>query len=115
MEKEELTPNQGENHEPRVLVVEKLERNDGEVDFSKLSEGDKFQLLTRYLNDMCSINKSILQITADAYVLLELVCKAMGIDVKAEKAALVKKYKAMMDENIKKSKEALESLNPQRN
>lgn len=110
MEKEELTPNQGENHEPRVLVVENLERNDGEVDFSKLSEGDKFQLLTRYLNDICSITKSMLQITADQYVLIELICKKIGIDVKAEKQELVKKYKAQMEEDFRKSKEALESL-----
>lgn len=110
MEKEELTPNQGENHEPRVLVVEELERNDGEVDFSKLSKGDKFQLLTRYLNDICSITKSMLQITADQYVLIELICKKIGIDVKAEKQELVKKYKAQMEEDFRKSKEALESL-----
>ena len=110
MEKEELTPNQGENHEPRVLVVENLERNDGEVDFSKLSEGDKFQLLTRYLNDICSITKSMLQITADQYVLIELICKKIGIDVKVEKQELVKKYKAQMEEDFRKSKEALESL-----
>lgn len=98
------------NEEKKVVIIEELERGDGEVDFSKLSDGDKFQLLTRYLNDICSITKSMLQITADEYVLIELICKKLGIDVKAEKAELVKKYKAQMEENIQKSKEALESL-----
>ena len=96
--------------EKRVLVVEKLDRFDGEVDFSNLSDGDKFQLVTRYFNDLCAITKSVLQITADQYVLIELICKKMGIDVKAEKQELVKKYKAQMDENIRKGKKALESL-----
>lgn len=98
------------NEEKNTTVIEKLERYEGEVDFSKLSDGDKFQLLTRYLNDICSITKSMLQITADQYVLIELICKKLGIDVKAEKQELVKKYKAQMEENIQKSKEALESL-----
>ena len=96
--------------EKKVVIIEELERGDGEVDFSKLSDGDKFQLLTRYLNDICSITKSMLQITADEYVLIELICKKLGIDVKAEKAELVKKYKSQLDENIRKSKEELEKL-----
>ena len=99
-----------ENEEKKVVIIEELERGEGEVDFSKLNDGDKFQLLTRYLNDICSITKSMLQITADQYVLIELVCKKLGIDVKAEKQELVKKYKAQMEENIQKSKQELERL-----
>ena len=64
-----------ENEEKNIVIVDQLERMNGEVDFSKLSDGDKFQLLTRYLNDICSITKSMLQITADQYVLIELICK----------------------------------------
>ena len=99
-----------ENEEKKDVIIEELERGEGEVDFSKLNDGDKFQLLTRYLNDICSITKSMLQITADQYVLIELVCKKLGIDVKAEKQELVKKYKAQMEENIQKSKQELERL-----
>lgn len=112
MEKEEtLQPKQGstEQKEKRVMVIEELERGDGEVDFSKLSDGDKFQLLTRYLNDICSITKSMLQIVADGYVLIEFMCKQMGIDVKAEKQKLTQKLKAQMEENIQKSKKQLEN------
>lgn len=98
------------NEEKKVVIIEELERGDGEVDFSKLNDGDKFQLLTRYLNDICSITKSLLQITADQYVLIEMICKKIGIDVKAEKQKLVKKYRAQMEENIRKSKEELEKL-----
>ena len=98
------------NEEKKVVIIEELERGEGEVDFSKLNDGDKFQLLTRYLNDLCSITKSMLQITADQYVLFELVCKKLDIDVKAEKQELVKKYKAQMEENIQKSKQELERL-----
>ena len=99
-----------ENEEKKIVIIEELERGEGEVDFSKLNDGDKFQLLTRYLNDICSITKSMLQITADQYVLIELICKKLGIDVKKEKQELVKKYKAQMEENIQKSKKELERL-----
>ena len=99
-----------EKEEKNVKVIENLERGDGEVDFSKLPDGDKFQLLTRYLNELCSITKSLLQIQADEYVLVEFICKKLGIDVKHEKAELAKKIKAQMDENIRAEKEKLESL-----
>lgn len=105
----EITPEES-SKEKNVVVVEELERFDNEVDFSKLSEGDKFQLVTRYFNDICSITKSVLQIVADQYVLVEFICKKLGIDVKAEKQELVKKYKAQMEENIKKGKEALQNI-----
>lgn len=88
--------------------IEELDRRPGEVDFSKLNDGDKFQVLTRYLNDLCSINKSNLQITADLYVIVEFICEKLGIDIKAKKQELAKKYKAQMEQNIKDSKEQLE-------
>lgn len=103
-----------EKEEKNVKVIESLERGDGEVDFSKLPDGDKFQLLTRYLNELCSITKSLLQIMADEYVLTEFICKNLGIDVKHEKAELAKKIKAQMEENIQKSKEQLENLADQK-
>ncbi len=88
-------------------VIEHLDRRPGEVDFSKLDEEDYKQLLVRYLNDVCSINKSTLQILADLYVLVEFLCENSGIDVKAKKMELARKIKAQMEENIKKSKEQL--------
>ena len=99
-----------EAKEKNVVVIDKLERAEGEVDFSKLNDADKFQLLCRYFNDLCSITKSLLQIQADQYVLVEFICKNLGIDVKKEKQELAKKIKAQMEENIQKSKEQLQEV-----
>lgn len=92
------------------IIIKELPKGEGEVYFGELPENDKFQVLTRYLNDLSSITKSTLQIMADLYVLMEFVCENMGIDVKAKKQELARRIKAQMDENIKKSKEELEKL-----
>lgn len=92
-----------------VKVIEKLDRRPGEVDFSQLSDGDYRQLMTRYLNDVCSINKSSLQIIADLYVIVEFIAEKLGIDVKAKKMELAKKIKKQMDQDIENAKEQLKS------
>ena len=91
-----------------VKVIKELPKGEGEVYFGEMNDADKFQLITRYLNDLCSINKSTLQIVADLYVLMEFLCEKLGIDVRAKKMELAKKIKGQLDENIKKSKEQLE-------
>ena len=92
------------------IVLTELDKQNDAVDFSQLPEGDKFQVLTRYLNDICSINKSTLQIVADLYVLMEFMCEKEGIDVRKKKLELAQKIKAQMDKDIKESKEQLENL-----
>ena len=89
------------------IILTELDKTTDKVDFSQLPDGDKFQLLCRYMNDVCSINKSTLQILADVYVLLEFICEKEGINVKAKKMELAKKIKAQMEENIEKSKKEL--------
>lgn len=91
----------------KQIVLEELDKSNDAVDFSKLPEGDKFQVLTRYLSDVCSINKSTLQIVADLYVLLEFICEKMGIDVKAKKQELARKIKAQMEQDLEQSKKEL--------
>lgn len=95
----------------KPVFINELEYGEGEVVFSHLNEGDKFQLLARYLNDNCSFLKSILQVTADLYVLVEFICANMGIDVQKAKKELAEKYKKEMEEKLKKSKEQLEEVN----
>lgn len=88
--------------------IEKLDLRPGEVVFGNLSEGERFQVLTRYLNDLCSINKSTLQIIADQYVLIEFLCAKLGINVAEQKKELVKKIKAQQEEQLRQAKEELE-------
>ena len=96
--------------EHKTVILTELDKTNDKVDFSQLPDGDKFQVLSRYLNDICSINKSTLQILADVYVLLEFICENEGINVKAKKMELAKKIKAQMEENIKASKQQLKDL-----
>ena len=92
------------------IVLKELDKQNDAVDFSQLPEGDKFQVLTRYLSDICSINKSTLQIVADLYVLMEFLCEEKGIDVQKKKMELAKKIKAQMDKNLEESKKQLKNL-----
>lgn len=92
------------------IVVEKLDKTPDKVDFSKLDEGDKFQLLVRYLNELCSINKSNLQITADLNILIKFICEKLGIDVKAKKIELTEKIRAQQEQQEKALKEQLEKI-----
>lgn len=98
-----------EKQETQIVLTE-LDKTTDKVDFSKLPEGDKFQVLCRYLNDVCSINKSTLQIMADLYVLMEFICEKLGIDVKKKKMELARQIKANMEQNIKESKKQLKKV-----
>lgn len=98
-----------EKQETQIVLTE-LDKTTDKVDFSKLPEGDKFQVLCRYLNDVCSINKSTLQIMADLYVLMEFICEHLGIDVKKKKMELARQLKAQMDKNIEESKKQLKKV-----
>jgi hypothetical protein len=111
----DLEKEQEENYkkllkEQPPIYIDELLLKPNEIVFSKLDEGERFQVLTRYLNDLCTFTKSILQITADQYILIELLCKKQGIDVKAEKQAIAKRIKEQMDTNIEKSKEQIKNL-----
>ena len=96
--------------EQEQIILTELDKSSDKVDFSQLPDGDKFQVLARYLNDVCAINKSTLQIVADLYVVLEFICENMGIDVRAKKAEMARRIKGQMEQNIKESKEQLEKL-----
>ena len=98
-----------EKQETQIVLTE-LDKTTDKVDFSKLPEGDKFQVLCRYLNDVCSINKSTLQIIADMYVLLEFICEKEGIDVRKKKMELARQIKANMEQNIETSKKELKKV-----
>lgn len=87
--------------------VEKLELRPGELVLSGLDDDDKYQVFIRYMNDICSISKSNLQIIADLYVLIEFICEKMGIDVRAKKMELAENIRKQMEKNIENSKEQI--------
>ena len=99
--------------EENPIILTELDKTTDKVDFSQLPDGDKFQVLCRYLNDVCSINKSTLQIVADLYVLVEFICEEKGIDVKGKKQELAKRIKQQMELNIENSKKELKKASKQ--
>ena len=94
-----------EENQPKI--IEKLDFGPGEIVFSKLDDGERFQVITRYLNDICSITKSMLQITADQYVIIEFLCKKLGVDVAKEKRELAEKIQKQQEEELSKVKEEI--------
>lgn len=88
-------------------IITELPRRAGEIDFSQLSDADFRQVMVRYFNDLCSINKSTLQIIADLYVIMEFVAENMGIDVKAKKMELANRIREQMDKNIEDVKKQM--------
>ena len=90
-----------EENKKEPIFIKELEYGQDEVVFKDLSDGDKFQLTARYLNDICAFLKSILQVVADEYVLVEFICQKMGIDVRKAKALLAEHYKKEMEEKLK--------------
>ena len=99
-----------EENKKEPIFIKELEYGQDEVVFKDLSDGDKFQLTARYLNDICAFLKSILQVVADEYVLVEFICQKMGIDVRKAKALLAEHYKKEMEEKLAKSKKDLEEV-----
>lgn len=91
-------------------VINELPKKPGEIVFSELKEGDRFQVLTRYLSDIATMLRSLVQLQADEYVLTEFICEKLGIDVKKKKQELVKKLMGDMDKKIEDSKQELEKV-----
>lgn len=89
--------------------ISELEERPGEVWFDKLTDGEKFQVMTRYFNDFGATLQSTLKIVADLYVLIEIWCKKNGIDVEAERTELLKMYQAASDQELKDSIEKLKN------
>jgi len=101
--------------QPKQIVLYELDKSKDKVDFSNLKSGDQFQVLTRYLNDMCSFTRSILQIVADQEVLTEFIAKKLGVDIQAERQKMVEQMQKQMEENERKIKEELEKAAKNKN
>lgn len=87
MEKETKTLTEKEAYEkaleenPPVEITELLP-HPGEVQFQKLSDEDKFQLVTRYWNDTNTMLRSMTAIISQQYLIIRALAETQGIDVK---------------------------------
>lgn len=63
------------------VFIEKLELGGGEVYVGKLSQEDKYQLLTRHINIIEQRLNLIAQFSDICAICLEEICKEKGIDI----------------------------------
>jgi hypothetical protein len=89
------------------IMVESLPLRPGELVFTDMPEGDKFQLLIRYLNDVATFNKNQTILLAQLTQLVKYVCEHLGIDVQAKEKETTRKFQEQIEKNIKESKEKL--------
>ena len=80
-----------------------------EVDFKVLKSGDKFQLLTRYLNDICTYLKNVATFEAETSLLLKFLCEKQGINIEEEKRKITEKTLEELKLKEEQLKENLEN------
>lgn len=97
-----------ENNLPHI--VETLEYFAGEGVVSQLNDGDKFQFLTRYLNDFGVLLRNILHFELRIEKLLTFIAEGNGIDVKKAFKDDAAKQAELLDKRIEESKEQLQNF-----
>lgn len=101
-----------ENYEKELkenppIEVEELPKRPGELWFASLSDGEKFQLVTRYLNDIAVFNKNDTLLLAQIVNLLKYICEHLGIDVAKKEKETTAKMKKVIEDNIEEAKQKL--------
>lgn len=89
------------------VKVKELPLRPNELVFSDMSDGDKFQLLIRYLNDVATFDKNQTILLAQLTTLVKYICEHLGIDVVAKEKESSRKIKDQIEQNIQDSKEKI--------
>jgi len=89
------------------IVEETLAWQPGELIVSELSENDKFQLLSRYLNNISVYLKNEIHLQLRIEKLLTFLLEAQGIDVQAKFREDAKKQAELLEQRIEESKKAV--------
>jgi len=97
-----------EGKDVKVNKLEDLPHVAGELDVRDIPDGDKFQLLTRYLNDLCVYAKNSLIALNSLDVSIHVLGKALGIDIEeAVRKAQEQALEGVLKQKLVKSKEEL--------
>lgn len=89
------------------VEIEELPVRPGELLFHKMNEGDRFQLLTRYMNDLAVFSKNQMVLLTQCVSLLRYICEEMGIDVAKKEKETAAKMKKQIEDSIEESKKKL--------
>lgn len=91
------------------LVEDVLAWQPGELIVSELSENDKFQLLSRYLNNISVYLKNEVHLQLRIEKLLTFLLEAQGIDVQAKFKEDAEKQAKLIEQRIEESKKAIKN------
>lgn len=77
----------------KPVYVEKLKLLPKELYFGKLTEGEQFQILVRYLNDLAVFNKNMMSLLATLTNYVAIISKvALNVDVDEEMEKIHKEF-----------------------
>lgn len=96
--------------EKEPILVKELPKRPGELVFNELDDGDKYQLLIRYFNDIATFDKNTVFLLAQTVQLLKYICEHLGIDIIAKEKETTAKIKKQIDEKIEESKEKIKKV-----
>lgn len=88
--------------------VKEITLSEGELYVGNLSDGDKFHLLTQYLNNQGAMIRGLLQINAQLLQGIRILCENQGINWDKAIADLSRRTYKKLEEDIKKQKEEIE-------
>lgn len=80
---------------------------EGEIYTGDLSDGDKFHLLTQYLNNQGAMIKGILQLVAEMQQQFRLLIESQGIDYNKARNDLAKRVLGEMQQTLDAQKEEI--------
>lgn len=89
------------------VVEEKLAWQPGELIVGELSENDKYQLLSRYLNNISVYLKNEVHLQLRIEKLLTFLLEAQGVDVQAKFREDAKKQAELIESRIEETKKAI--------
>ena len=89
------------------VVEEKLAWQPGELIVGELSENDKYQLLSRYLNNISVYLKNEVHLQLRIEKLLTFLLEAQGINVQEKFREDAKKQAELVEQRIEESKKAI--------
>lgn len=89
------------------IVEETLAWQPGELIVGELSENDKYQLLSRYLNNISVYLKNEVHLQLRIEKLLTFLLEAQGVDVQAKFREDAKKQAELVEQRIEETKKAI--------
>lgn len=94
--------------------VKEITLNENELYVGNLSDGDKFHLLTQYLNNQGAMIRGLLQLNAQILQGIRILVESKGIDWKQAINDLSKRSYEELEKQINEQKEQIKNISKQK-